>query len=74
MVPRLFKTNVGDIFTTNMLVKGDATTVTEGAELTPNANGILDNENTSDAEMIWKVVKVYTMADGQDAVKVQRIK
>lgn len=73
MVPRLFKTNVGDIFTTNMLVKGEETTVTKGAELSPNADGILDTA-ADDAEMIWKVVKVYTLADGQDAVKVQRIK
>lgn len=73
MVPRLFKTNVGDIFTTNMLVKGEETTVAKDAELSPNADGILDTA-AEDAEMIWKVVKVYTMADGQDAVKVQRIK
>ena len=70
MVPRLFKTNVGDIYTTNMIdseIEVDVET-----KLTPNENGILSTY--TDEEMIWKVVKVYTMADGQPAVKVQRIK
>ena len=71
MVPRLFKTNVGDIFTTNMIAEESVDVETK---LTPNENGILSTENADDAEMIWKVVKVYTLADGQDAVKVQRIK
>jgi hypothetical protein len=70
MVPRLFKTNVGDIYTTNMI---DSTIeVDVETKLTPNENGILSTY--TDEEMIWKVVKVYTMADGQPAVKVQRIK
>lgn len=71
MVPRLFKTNIGDIYTTNMIdseIEVDVET-----KLTPNANGVLSTAG-DDAEMIWKVVKVYTMADGQPAVKVQRIK
>ena len=71
MVPRLFKTNVGDIFTTNMIAEESVDVETK---LTPNENGILSTEGAADAEMIWKVVKVYTLADGQDAVKVQRIK
>ena len=44
-----------------------------GAKLAPNAQGFLA-EAGEGAEMIWKVVKVYTMPDGQPAVKVQRIK
>jgi hypothetical protein len=71
MVPRLFKTNVGDIFTTNMIAEESVDVETK---LTPNNKGILSTEGAADAEMIWKVVKVYTLADGQDAVKVQRIK
>ena len=71
MVPRLFKTNVGDIYTTNMI--DSAIEVEVGTELAPNATGVLTTAAT-DAEMIWKVVKVYTMADGQAAVKLQRIK
>jgi hypothetical protein len=70
MVPRLFKTNVGDIYTTNMI--DSSIEVDVETKLTPNANGILSTY--TDEEMIWKVVKVYTMADGQPAVKVQRIK
>lgn len=73
MVPRLFKTNVGDIYTTNMIDSAvDLETVTE---LTPSADkkGVLVAVE-GDAEMIWKVVKVYTLADGQAAVKLQRIK
>jgi hypothetical protein len=71
MVPRLFKTNVGDIYTTNMIAEES---VDVDTKLTPNNKGILSTEGAADAEMIWKVVKVYTLADGQDAVKVQRIK
>lgn len=68
--PRVFKTNVGDIYTTNMI---DAVEVEVGTTLAPNATGVLTTAGT-DAEMIWKVVKVYTMADGKPAVKLQRIK
>ena len=71
MVPRLFKTNVGDIFTTNMFA--DDTELSVGDKLTPGADGILA-EATGSEDMIWKVVKEYTLADGQNAVKVQRIK
>ena len=70
MYPRVFKTNVGDIYTTNMI---DAVEVEVGTKLAPNATGVLTTAG-SDAEMIWKVVKVYTMADGKPAVKLQRIK
>jgi hypothetical protein len=74
MVPRLFKTDIGDIFTTNCLVADvDFDSVTVGMKLAPNANGYLAEAGES-AEMIWKVVKVYTMPDGQPGVKVQRIK
>ena len=71
MVPRVFKTNVGDIYTTNMI--DSAIEVEVGTKLAPNATGVLTTAG-EDAEMIWKVVKVYTMADGQAAVKLQRIK
>ena len=81
IVPRLFKTNVGDIFTTNCLEKGNTAGKVEiemsdfevGDKLAPNAKGFLAEAGES-AEMIWKVVKVYTMPDGQPAVKVQRVK
>lgn len=72
MVPRVFKTNVGDIYTTNMV--DPQIEITAGTtKLTPGGNGILSTATGSE-EMIWKVVKVYTLADGQAAVKLQRIK
>ena len=71
MVPRVFKTNVGDIYTTNMI--DSAIDAKEGTKLAPNATGVLTTAGDN-AEMIWKVVKVYTLADGQAAVKLQRIK
>lgn len=74
MVPRVFKTNVGDIYTTNNI--SDEITDEDIAvelKLTPGANGILV-EAAGTEDMIWKVVKVYTLADGKAAVKLQRIK
>lgn len=74
MVPRVFKTNVGDIFTTNTVNFGD-TEVEVGLTLAPaSTDGILavvDPE--ADVPMKWQVVKVYTLADRQKAVKVMRI-
>ena len=75
MVPRVFKTNVGDIFTTNMIanVKTD---VSVGKILVPDAsnNGILTVKASPAAgDMQWQVVKVYTMPDGQPGVKIMRI-
>ena len=72
IVPRVFKTNVGDIYTTNM-VDPQAEITAGTTKLTPGDKGIL-KVATGTEDMIWKVVKVYTMADGQAAVKLQRIK
>lgn len=68
--PRVFKTNVGDIFTTNMVMASEA--IKEGAKLAPNAEGILAITEDTDG-MVWEIAKVYTLADGQAAVKVMRI-
>ena len=73
IVPRLFKTNIGDIYTTNMIDADIEDDAKVGSLLTPNASGILAAAAGSE-DMLWKVVKVYTLADGQAAVKVQRIK
>ena len=67
MVPRVFKTNVGDIFTTNTI---DEETLQVGDVLTPNAKGYLAK---GEGAMKWQVVKVYTLADRQPAVKIMRI-
>lgn len=68
MVPRVFKTNVGDIFTTNTI---NAETLTVGQKLKVGAHGIL--EPGEDDKMTWQVVKVYTMPDHQPGVKIMRI-
>ena len=71
MVPRVIKTNVGDIYTTNTI---NETTLAVGDILTPQAsNGILAKAGAESAAMKWQVVKVYTMPDGQKGVKVMRI-
>ena len=80
MTPRVLGIQVGDIFTTNCLEKAGAKGVkTTGADdidvetvLKINANGFLDKEGASAEE--FTVVKVYTMPDGQQGVKVVRTK
>ena len=69
IVPRLFKTNIGDIFTTNAVKEAEG--VELGGVLKLDAEGCLSTEGTSD--MAWQIVKVYTMPDGQRGVKVMRI-
>ena len=78
IAPRLFKTNIGDIFTTNMVKTGDDVTYAVGDKLVPVKNAdsktlVLEANNAATDGMIWVVVKVYTMPDGQDAVKLQRV-
>lgn len=69
MVPRVFKTMIGDIYTTNTV---DEATLKVGDILAPRAaDGILVKDNTQ--AMKWQVVKVYTMPDHQKGVKVMRI-
>ena len=72
MVPRVFKTNVGDHYTTNLIME---TTLKVGDLLTPQAeNGILAKAGADSADMVWQVVKVYTMPDHQQGVKILRVK
>ncbi len=71
MVPRLLKTNVGDIFTTNTIMETD---LAVGDKLTPGADGYLAKAGADTADMVWNVVKVYTMPDLQKGVKIRRIK
>ena len=71
MVPRVFKTNVGDIMTTNT-INGTPETVVVGATLTPGEKGILE-VTSAETGMLWQVVKVYTMPDEQRGVKIMRI-
>jgi hypothetical protein len=71
--PRLFKTNVGDIFTTNL---ADVTSA-EGSRVGKKfviANGVLTEEDAPVAgAQVWVAVKETTMPDGQKAIKFQRV-
>lgn len=74
MVPRVWKTHEGDIFTTNMVqamfdeVKvGDFLKIGEKGILTPGGDVEAD-------KMVWQIVKKYTLPDLQPAVKVMRVK
>ena len=83
IAPRLFKTNVGDIFTTNMVETGAEITYSQGDTLklkkVPKAADktgntlVLSKDGTIDA-LEFVVAKVYTMPDGQQGLKLQRIK
>ena len=83
IAPRLFKTNVGDIFTTNMVETGADITYGQGdtlklkkvnkaADKTGNTLVLSKTGNIDALEFV--VAKVYTMPDGQQGLKLQRIK
>lgn len=85
MTPRVFKTNVGDIFTTNCVGAGntDGKAKYAGIELADkdllkiNDKGFfekVEKQAAATEAMLWQVAKVTTMPDGQPAVKVQRIR
>lgn len=70
MVPRLIKTHVGDIYTTNCIGE---TEVALGDLLSPRTkDGILSKGGDKTIE--WQVVKIYTMPDHQPGVKLVRVK
>lgn len=86
--PRLLKTNIGDLYTTNMVEVGANVTYAQGDVLAPEkhtwtgADGVstyqtlvLKKQDKSDLPdgMLWSVVKVYTMPDGQAGLKLQRV-
>lgn len=83
IAPRLFKTNVGDIFTTNMVETGDEITYSQGDTLklkkvskaADKTGNTLVLSKTGDIDALeFVVAKVYTMPDGQPGLKLQRIK
>lgn len=84
MTPRVIKTNIGDIFTTNAVGGGNTDGKTEYAGIaldvgdtvapTAGSKGFLVAGNPTDGTPVFQVVKVYTMPDGQPAVKLMRIK
>ena len=100
MYPRLIKTNIGDIFTTNTFAQGNsqgaavvgtaivdttaindnesastALTLSVGDYLKIGADGFLTlTSDLNDADMIWQVIKEFSMPDSQPAVKIERVK
>ena len=77
IAPRLFKTNIGDIYTTNMVAVGEDIEYAAGdvLKLKKTDRNTLELDKNGDIETVQFVVaKVYTMPDGQPAVKLQRIK
>ena len=83
IAPRLFKTNIGDIYTTNMVKIGTGIEYAVGNILQPKKNTdsktlVLEKFTPAAAGdkpvgMAWVVVKVYTMPDGQPGLKLQRV-
>lgn len=78
MVPRVLKTNVGDIYTTNTvnettLALGNVLYVGDKGYLTKTKKTTADDDGAVSGDMTWQVVKVYTMPDGQKGVKLMRI-
>lgn len=83
IAPRLFKTNVGDIFTTNMVETGEEITYSQGdilklkkvSKAADKTGNTLVLSKTGDIDALeFVVAKVYTMPDGQQGLKLQRIK
>ena len=72
MVPRVFKTETGDIFTTNA-AQNKIEELQKGDTLTVGEDGFLKKTEGASEGMIWQVAKIYTLGDLQPAVKVQRI-
>ena len=76
IAPRMFKTNIGDIYTTNMVKTG--VEYAEGDLLKPVKNEdthtlVLEKASGDETGMLWQVGKVYTMPDGQPGLKIQRV-
>lgn len=75
MVPRLFKTDLGDIMTTNT-VKDTYESISHGDILIVDTDGYLTKSGTTvpaDGSMAWQVVKKWNMPDLQPGVKLMRV-
>ena len=71
MVPRVFKTNIGDIMTTNTIKE---TTLEVGDSLYVGDDGYLTKtQGTNSGDMVWQVVRVWNMPDLQPGVKIMRV-
>lgn len=73
--PRVFGIVAGDIFTTNTFENN--TQLAVGTDVTPGDDGFLaevDDQAEEEPTLVFRVVKEYTLPDGQPAVKLQCIK
>ena len=82
LFPRLIRTYVGDIMTTNTIGVPNTSDSAEVGNVSLSVGDFLEISNTgfltkADAKpqtgIAWKVVKEYTMPDGQPGVKIQRV-
>lgn len=78
ITPRLFKTNVGDIMTTNLADVTTAAGSRVGKLLVPTYDSVsvavlTETETPAAGAQVWAIVKETTMPDGQYALKVQRV-
>lgn len=85
IAPRMFKTNIGDVYTTNMVETGKEYAVGDELQLKKVEHTGADNVSTYNTLVLAKeagdtvstikfvVAKVYTMPDGQPGLKLQRI-
>ena len=77
IAPRVFKTNVGDIYTTNMVKELTNEDYAVGDLLTPvkdeTSHTLVLTKTDAKTGMLWQVAKVYTMPDGQPGLKIQRV-
>jgi hypothetical protein len=73
--PRLYKINVGDIITTNLVdsTNGLISDFAIGDILVPGTNGVLVKSTFSTASVVFKVAGITTTPDLQSAVKLQCI-
>ena len=76
MTPRVFKTNVGDIYTTNCIMADLEASADDlmGKHFTPGADGYLaEGDGDGPLNPTFQVVKVYDVPDRQRGVKLMRI-
>ena len=73
IAPRLVKTNIGDIFTTNMVALGVEYAQGDILSLAKTDRNTLELSKEGTGNVKFVVAKVYTMPDGQPGLKVQRV-
>lgn len=73
IAPRLIKTNIGDIFTTNMVALGVKYAQGDILSLAKTDRNTLELSKEGTGNVKFVVAKVYTMPDGQPGLKVQRV-